>query len=374
MGLRRGCISILVAAALGGACASPPTSPSTVPVVPPSPPPAAAEVAREPAATAGQPAPAPQRVRYGTLRIVPDAGIFVGIDEGFFAEQGIEVELVPFDSTAFMIAPLATNQLEAGGGAPSAGMYNALRSGVDLRIVADRGHNDPTPPGFPAAMYLVRKALVDRGQVRGIADLKGLRLGRAAPATAGEVDLTLLLARGGLTLQDLDVVSMSYPDQVSAFANDNLDFGIGLEPFATIAQSQGSVTVLAYDYQVNPYHQVAVMLYSPDFSQSDLAVKFMVAYLKGIRQYIDAFMRQDPAARERTIDTLINHTVVKTRALYDQMTMAAFDPDGKMNLASFDQQQDFFMSVGAQPERVDMQRFIDLRPAEAAARQLGPHR
>ena len=38
-------------------------------------------------------------------------------------------------------------------------LYNALRSGVNVRIVADKGHSEATPPGFPNSIYLVRKAL-----------------------------------------------------------------------------------------------------------------------------------------------------------------------------------------------------------------------
>jgi NitT/TauT family transport system substrate-binding protein len=273
-----------------------------------------------------------------------------------------------------MVAPLASNQLEVGGGAPSAGLYNALRSGVNVRIVADKGHSDPTPPGFPVSIYLVRKALVDQGVVQGIADLRGRRYAQPARGISPELDLVAFLREGGLTPQDLDTTIMGFPDMVPAFGNDNLDFVFSVEPFATILLNQGIVSLMKYDYEINPYHQVAVLLYSPDFSQSDLAVKFMTAYLKGVRLYNDAFLKRESGARERTISALIEHTPVKNRALYDQMTLSALDPDGRMNLQSFDQQQDYFISTGTQQARVDLQGFIDLQHAEAAARQLGPYR
>jgi hypothetical protein len=56
------------------------------------------------------------------------------------------------------------------------------------------------------------------------------------------------------------------------------------------------------------------------------------------------------------------------------MTLSALDPDGRMNLQSFDQQQDYFITTGTEQARVDLQGFIDLQHAEAAARQLGPYR
>lgn len=113
------------------------------------------------------------------------------------------MELTSFDSAANMVAPLATNQLDAGGGAPSAGLYNALRSGVNVRIVADKGHSAP-PPSFPVSIYPVRKELVDSGRVRGIADLKSLCFGQPAVGISPELDLVEFLRQAGLTPRDLE--------------------------------------------------------------------------------------------------------------------------------------------------------------------------
>src|SRR5262249_11751120 len=237
-------LALAVAVSAGCAPASSPAAP------PPSPAPSQAA----PAAAASPPPIELQKVRYGELGIRGDVGVYVGIDEGYFAEQGIEVELVTFDSATNMVAPLATNQLDVGAGAPSAGLYNALRNGVNVRIVAGRGNNDPTPPGFPVSIYLVRKALVDSGQVKSVADLRGLRHAQPGRGVSPELDLVAFLKQGGLTYSDLDTTIMSFPDMVSAFANGNLDFAWSVEPFATIALNQGSVSVIGYDYEVNPYH------------------------------------------------------------------------------------------------------------------------
>jgi NitT/TauT family transport system substrate-binding protein len=261
-----------------------------------------------------------------------------------------------------------------GGGATSAGLFNALRSGVNVRIVADKGHSDPTPPGFPVSIYLVRKDLVDSGRVKGIADLKGLRSSKPAQGISPELDLAALLREGGLKESDLDMSLMSFPDQVPAFANGNLDFAWSVEPFATILLNQGNVVVIRRDYEVAPPNQIAVLLYAPDFSRSDLGTKFMVAYLKGVRVYNDAFLKRDPAARDKAIDALVKHTPVKTPALYDQLTLSMLDVDGKMILQSFEQQQEFFLASGAQQGRIDLSQFIDLQHIERADSQLGPYR
>ena len=239
--------------------------------------------------------------------------------------------------------------------------------------MADTAHNDPTPPGFPLAHFMVRKALVERGQVRSAADLKGLKYGVVAFGISTELDLVAFLKEGGLTPRDVDPSLMSFPDMVAAFANESIDFAYPVEPFATTILSQGTAVLLKRDYEVNPNYQVAVLLYSPDFSHSDLAVKFMVAYLKGVRLYNDAFLKRDPAAREKVINAMTAHTPVKNRALYDQMGLPGLHPDGKMNLQNFEQQQEHFIASGTQQARVDLQSFIDLQHGETAVRQLGPY-
>jgi NitT/TauT family transport system substrate-binding protein len=361
--------SCLIASACAPQAQPPvPATPSASVVTPPS----TASAGQPPTPAAARP-PSLQKVRYGDLKLLADAGIYVALDEGYFAEQGIELELVTFDSAANMVAPLATNQLEAGGGAPSAGLYNALRSGVNVRIVADKGHNDPTPPGFPVANYVIRKALLDSGQVRSIADLKGLRFAVPALGISPELGATALLKEGGLTLHDMDIVQMGFPDLLPAFANDNVDLAHPPEPFATLLVNAGTGAVLKRDYEVHPYHQVAVLLYSPEFSKSDLGTKFMIAYLNGVRLYDDAYLKGDPLAREKSINAMVQHSPVKDRGLYDRMALAALDPDGKMNLQSFEEQQDFFLATGTQQGRIELRNFIDLQHIEAAVRQLGPY-
>ena len=99
----------------------------------------------------------------------------------------------------------------------------------------------------------------------------------------------------------------------------------------------------------------------------------MIAYLKGVRLYDDAYLKGDSLAREKSISAMVEHSPVKDRRLYDRMALAALEPNGKMNLQSFEEQQDFFLASGTQQGRVDLRSFIDLQHIEAAARQLGPY-
>src|SRR2546427_12834593 len=78
-------------------------------------------------------------LRVGLVASVSDAGFFVPMERGYFAEQGVAIEFLPFRSAADMIAPLGVGQLDIGGGAGGAGLVYGMAPGVGLRIVAHKG-------------------------------------------------------------------------------------------------------------------------------------------------------------------------------------------------------------------------------------------
>src|SRR3954468_22784462 len=132
------------------------------PIAPPAAAPAPAAPAILPAAAATAPAALaplipPVAVRMGVVASVSDSGIFIAQEKGYFQEQGLEIESIPFDSAAGMTAPLSTDQLDVGAGSPGAGLYNALVRDLDLKIVADKGSNRP---GFGYVALIARPDLV----------------------------------------------------------------------------------------------------------------------------------------------------------------------------------------------------------------------
>src|SRR5688500_700298 len=137
--------------------------------------PAASPTATTAAVATATATPTPVTVKFGQVGSVSDAAIFIADAKGYFKEQGITFEAVPFTSAAQMVGPLGTNDLQAGGGAPSAGLFNSVERGVQLRIVADKGS---LTPGHGYEAVIVRKGLADR--VKGAKDMKGLKVSIAA--------------------------------------------------------------------------------------------------------------------------------------------------------------------------------------------------
>src|SRR5581483_4364638 len=330
--------------ATGGAGAAAPSR-----AAPPAPTsaPAAAPSAAAVAKPALQPLSPPVQVSVGTLGLLTDAGIFIALDRGYFAEQGLDVKIEQFDGGTAMVPALAARQIQVGGGGVSAGLINAVQRGIPLKIVADRGQQRA---GFGASALVIRKDLIDGGTVRDARDLKGLTIAVAAAGLSAPEGLFLsgALAPVGLTVKDLNVTEMPFPDMVAALANRSIDGAILVEPFVTrVVEMEAAVRWKGAD------ELTGVIMYSADFiaSQPEAAKRWMVAYVKGIREYMDAV--SGPRNLEPIIPILTNHTTIKDPALYQKIYLAGYDVNGELNVESLNSAQDVWTENGFLESKLD---------------------
>jgi ABC-type nitrate/sulfonate/bicarbonate transport system substrate-binding protein len=306
-------------------------------------------------------------VRVGTLGIIADAPVYIAADLGYFAEQGLAPSLERFDTGAQMVAPLAAGQLDAGAGTPAASLFNAIGRDLPLRIVAD---NARVAAGRSHIALVARPDLLGSG-LRDYGDLRGLRIAVNARGTGTEIQLDRALARGGLTLADVNLQEVPFPDMLPALANGSLDAGITLEPFLALGQARNAFEVFHPVGDFYPDQQIAVLLYSPQFAgQTDAASRFMVAYLRGLRDFADAFYRD--VNREQIVDVLARNTVVQDRALYTAMIPHQVDRNGQLNREGLAADLEWYAAhgylTGAAP---DLNTVIDMRFVDYALGQLG---
>lgn len=379
-------LGALLAACGGGggrpAAGAAPTSTAPAIAAPTSAP--AAPTAAAPAAT-GPSASAPQAVRYqptplqppvtvkvGTVNATSDGGVFIALEKGYFRDEGIELDLTNFQTAAAMIAPLGTGQLDVATGAIAAGLFNAAAREVPLRIVADKG-STPSPE-WDFVSLMVRTDLVESGAVRDYADLKGRTISSTSRGNSTEVEIMGALTKGGLTFEDINYTSLSFPDMISAFANGAIDAAIVIEPYVSRIESQGTAVRWRGNTDFAGNHQVAAIMYGPNFirDQPEVARRWMIAYIRGVRDYNDAFgpKRQ---GRDAVIGILAKHTVVKEPRDYEQMRPAGLDPDGKLELSSVANDLAYYQRSGQVTQPVELRGVIDTSYQEYAVQRLGPY-
>jgi NitT/TauT family transport system substrate-binding protein len=290
---------------------------------------------------------------------------------GFFEKQGLQVEHVTFSAASAVAPAMASNQVDVADVGVNPAMFNTMAAALGAKLVADKGS---MPKGFGFTSFMVRKDLADK--IKGPADFKGINLAMTPPGlgTANGYALGLYLDQAQLTPNDLHIQPLAFPEQAAALSNKAVDAAVMAEPYATQAVNDGIAVRLATGDVVAPDQQIAGIAYASGFIQRrDVGVKYMTAYLQGIRAYLDAFNKG--VDKDRAIQILAQETPVKDTKLWGQMIPAGLDPDGKLNVKSIEDQEAFFKKLSlVEPSAPAPGTFIDDSFAKAAAQALGPYK
>ncbi len=359
-------LALGVVACTGGApAASRPAPAATAPTSAP-----AAPSKPAPATAAPTAPPTLARIKIATTPSISNGGRYIADERGYFREEGIEMEEVASDTSAQMLPSLAAGQIEIGGGGVAAGLFNAIAQGIPVRIVLDQW---TAYPGNGAGGIILRKDLADSGRVRDFADLRGLNVAITSKGQATQYGLAMGLAKGGLTLADVETTEMPYPDMTVALGNRVVDAAVTIEPYGASAVAQGFAARFKPWADLIPYDNPAMQMYSQVFAddRNDVARRYAKAYVRGLRAYNDA--RTKGTDREEIIGYLIKNTPLKDRAIYDQMPWPSNNPDGRVNPETIGAAQDWFAEHGYVATKVDLSKAIDNQFADYAVQQLGPY-
>src|SRR4051794_32332047 len=264
-------LGITVACAPGAApsgSASAPAASAAAPVAAPS--------AAAPAPVAAPASPPPiQRVKMSYVNALDNAPLFVGLDRGYWLEQGVELDTEALQSAADAIAFLANGQLDAAMGSIAVPLYNAVNQGMDVRIIAPVAYARPVP-------VFVRKELYDSGAVRTVADLRGRRVFSVAPGSGANYARIKWQENAGLRTEDVDLVNMPLPDAPLAMMNGQLDGGTFSDPWATRILREGSAIPLDPGPMTDRFS--IVIMAGTHLRRDDVALgrRYLLGYLKAI--------------------------------------------------------------------------------------------
>jgi NitT/TauT family transport system substrate-binding protein len=308
-------------------------------------------------------------LKVGSLSL-PEPGFSRGLAEGYFGDEGIDVELVPFQSGNQETPVLASGELQVGSTAPDPGIFNAIARGVDMKIVASMSTQRP---GEQTGALIVRQDWIDSGKYKTIADLKGATIGLPGLGTTAEMYVERMLAKGNLTAADVKYQQVGMPDGVALMKNKGVDAVFEVQPFIAAIQSQNAGKPVAFVGDVVPGFNTDVLLYGPSFiqKQPEVAQRFMIAFLRGQRDYYRAFV-ENKGGQDSVIQDFARYSRIKDPNTWKLLATFGIDPNGSIDVSTLEQMQDYFLKAGTQKDKIDMAKAVDLSYAQNAAKILGP--
>lgn len=240
-------------------------------------------------------------VRVGYIPSDSFAALYIMADRHLPA-AGIGVETVRLAGGPEILSQVATGQLQMGGAGMGAAGFNAVASSLPVEFVA------PLHSGYVEDYFTVRKASWGK-EVKRIADLKGKPIALNVRGAAVEWMLDQALRRDGLTLRDVQVKIMPFPDMVPALETGAVEAAILTEPFPTMAEERGVAVRPLPRPAGAKATPITAIFWNKDWAskEPELAHKVMVAYVKAARDLaLDNGWKQ-----ERNIDLMVKHTGAK---------------------------------------------------------------
>lgn len=161
----------------------------------------------------------------------------IGIEKGFFAERGIDLELVLGQSSAAQLPAVNTGSLDFVLASPTTPLV-ANAKGLDLRIVSGYGENRPEMVNDSVAV------LVGKGSsIKSAKDLEGKKVAINAVGSIGEIGIKEAVALDGGDPDKVTFIQLGF-DQVGAqLASGQIDAGMAGPPFMQQIQGAGGRVV-----------------------------------------------------------------------------------------------------------------------------------
>jgi NitT/TauT family transport system substrate-binding protein len=283
----------------------------------------------------------------------------------YLVPGGVNVQLVRLPGGAEITTQVATGQLQVGGAGMGAAGFNAVAAKLPIEFIA------PLHFGYLEDYFTVRKA-VWGSQVKRIADLKGRPVALNTRGAAVEWMLDQVLRREGLTIKDVQVKIMPFPDMVPALESGAVDAAILTEPFPTLAEEKGvAIRPLARPAGARAV-PITAAFWNSEWAKAnaDLAHKVMVGYLRAARDL--AADGGKGWGDDRNVDVIVKYTTAK-KDVIKKARPHWIDPNLDVDPSTLDSMQKLNADLGylKYTDFLSADKIFTLTYRDRAVRELG---
>ncbi len=294
--------------------------------------------------------------------------LFIGLARGYFKDLDISVAIVEPEEQPWVA--VAEGRADCGPGY----IDYCARPEFYGHMKAVAVH-EQFRPGHGITTLLARTALVENGGLTDYQSLRGKTIGLAGGRGDDYMAFHGALQQGGLTIQDVRVVPASHggTERKRALLNGDMDLVIGRRPRGVATEvSQGHVVRWKIGDEVHPNLQARLILFNTGFirERPNVGLRFLTAYLRGVRAYCDALDKGGGTAE--MIDLLTRETGEPSELL-QTMKPVGFTADGLIDMPRLESEVKALVERGLFPQNIKIAEVVDNRFAETALEDLGEY-
>jgi NitT/TauT family transport system substrate-binding protein len=236
-----------------------------------------------------------ESIKIGIVKVSGTAAVFLALERGYFAAEGLEAELAFFEASQPIAVAAVSGDITFGQAGLTAGLYSLAAQGA-LRIIAGSSRE---APGFQNIGYFVGNAAYDRGLQR-LKDMPGHSVAITQIGSPVHYSLGLLAEKYGFDLAQLRLIPLqSIPNQISALTGGQSDAAPLPATAGLPVVARGDAKLLGWVGDETPWQFSVVLTATKTANErSAMVERYLRAYRKGVRAYHDAFVGVDEKRRD----------------------------------------------------------------------------
>lgn len=289
---------------------------------------------------------------------------FVAVDQGFFEDAGLNVEVTRFSGpTDAQMPALAQGDFDIMPVVSNPSLFNLFGEGFSVKLLAATG--EEREGALSNTKMIARQDLYDSGELTSIDDLAGRTIDAAAPGTVLDYHVKRALEEAGLTAED---VTLSYvgrlpPDMEQTLRNQVVDVQTTFEPIATLLQQQGLGTSIAGSGDVMPGFQNAYVAASETFLEED--PQAAACFLQGLREAAAFIEEADNEWTPELVETANTWSEIPPPVIESLEGLPAVPEDLALDEELLMSVQEQWIADDLVQEEVPIDTMVDLQPLES---------
>lgn len=302
-------------------------------------------------------------IKVGILSLTSHSPSIIAEGKGYFDEAGLEVEFVPFQAAQPMAVAIASGDVDFGLTAMTAGLVSLAERGA-VKIIGGALQETPEIEG---QKILVSKAAHEAG-VTTPADLEGKRFGITTAGSSFHYMAHKIADAEGFERATMELVPLNgVPAVIASLRSGQIDAWSIVPNIASGLVASGDVFEIGTIADYVDGYQVTTVFTSTEIAENngELAANFLAAFSKGAADYNAAFVDKTMSDEDSAeIVAMIHEWVYTDRPLADadpaiRAGAMRINEDAKLNLASIEDQLEWFKSENLVPQDASMENLVD---------------
>ena len=303
-----------------------------------------------------------ESIKIGVSKILGYGSIAIAQDKGYFRDQGLETELVNFDSAQPIAVAAVSGAIDFGIAGATAGLYSLAGQGA-LKIIAGSVRE---LPGFHNIAFLASNKAYAAGMVS-FKDLGGHSVAITQIGTPLHYALGRLVEKYGVDLASIRVMALQSNTNVnSALVGGQVDAAAFAVTPALPLIERGEVKLMGWVGDEVPGLPGAVLFTQTRIAdeRAETVKRFLEAYRRGARDFHDAFVGPDEHRHDGFLAPSILAILAKFAGLTQAQAALAIpyvDPEGRLDIKGVLAQIEWYKSQNLLKGQVDGNAVIDRR-------------